>query len=147
MLHNVVSVSAVQQSESAICIHISPPLKPPSYSPHQVPPLWVITEARLSSLCYTAASHSPFCTYGVYTPTLLSQCVPPCPSSPVPTAILYTCVSIPVSFLSRPHLQTPLGSHSSYFAEKPGVQPGLPGPPHSLSAKLLQIRASAVSAV
>ena len=37
MLYNVVLVSAVQQSESAIRIHISPyplPLKPPSHPPY-----------------------------------------------------------------------------------------------------------------
>lgn len=45
LLHNV-SVSAVQQSESAIGIHISPPLRPPSYSPHQAPALWVIAERQ-----------------------------------------------------------------------------------------------------
>ena len=38
MLYNVVLVSAVQQSKSAVCIHISPP--------HNIPPLLVITEHR-----------------------------------------------------------------------------------------------------
>ena len=40
MLYNVVLVSAVQQSESAICIHISPyhvPLEPPSHPPYPIP--------------------------------------------------------------------------------------------------------------
>ena len=40
MLYNVVLVSAVQQSESGICIHISPhplPLKPPSHPPYPTP--------------------------------------------------------------------------------------------------------------
>ena len=39
MLYNVVLVSAVQQSESAICIHISPyplPLEPPSHPPYPI---------------------------------------------------------------------------------------------------------------
>lgn len=38
--------------------------------------------ARLSALCYTAASHSLLCTHGVYTPMLLSQCPPPSASPP-----------------------------------------------------------------
>ena len=40
MLYNVVLVSVVQQSESAIRIHISPyplPLEPPSHSPYPTP--------------------------------------------------------------------------------------------------------------
>ena len=40
MLYNVVLVSAVQQSESAICIHLSPyplPLEPPSHPPYRIP--------------------------------------------------------------------------------------------------------------
>lgn len=45
LLHNV-SVSAVQQSQSAICTHMSPPRRPPPYSPHQAPALWVIAERQ-----------------------------------------------------------------------------------------------------
>ena len=40
MLYNVVLVSTVQQSESAIRIHISPlplPLEPPSHPPYPIP--------------------------------------------------------------------------------------------------------------
>ena len=40
MLYNVVLVSAVQRSESAICIHISPypiPLERPSHRPYPIP--------------------------------------------------------------------------------------------------------------
>ena len=40
MLYNVVLVSAVQQSESALCIHISPyllPLVSPSHPPFPAP--------------------------------------------------------------------------------------------------------------
>ena len=40
MLYNVVLVSAVQQSESAICIHMSPyplRLEPPSHPPYPIP--------------------------------------------------------------------------------------------------------------
>ena len=38
--YNVVLLSAVQQSESAMCIHISPyplPLEPPSHPPYPTP--------------------------------------------------------------------------------------------------------------
>ena len=39
MLYNVVLVSTVQQSESAVCIHISPYplLEPPSHPPYPIP--------------------------------------------------------------------------------------------------------------
>ena len=40
MFYSVVLVSAVQQSESAMCIHISPyplPLAPPSHPPYPTP--------------------------------------------------------------------------------------------------------------
>ena len=40
MFYNVVLVSAVQQSESAICIHIPPyplPLESPSHPPYPIP--------------------------------------------------------------------------------------------------------------
>ena len=40
MLHNTVLVSVAQQSESAICIHMSPyplPLEPPSHPPYPTP--------------------------------------------------------------------------------------------------------------
>ena len=50
LLYKVLLVSAIQQCTWAIIIHISPP------SPSPVPPILVITEARLGSLCYIAAS-------------------------------------------------------------------------------------------
>ena len=55
MLYNVVLVSAVQQSESTICIHISPyplPLEPPLSHPSRLS-----ESTELISLCYAAASH------------------------------------------------------------------------------------------
>ena len=43
LLYNVVLVSGVQQSESAICLHISPPsrtsLPPPATPPSPIPPI------------------------------------------------------------------------------------------------------------
>ena len=45
LLYNVVLVSAVQRSESAICIHISPPSWTSLPPPH-IPPIQVITEHR-----------------------------------------------------------------------------------------------------
>ena len=56
LLYRVMLVSAVQWSESAICIHISPP----SWAPHSPPPSHPSRSSQstdLSSLCYTAASH------------------------------------------------------------------------------------------
>ena len=49
-LYKVVLVSAIQQC-TWVTIHLSRP------SPSPVPPLLVITEARLGSLCYIATSH------------------------------------------------------------------------------------------
>ena len=56
LLYRVMLVSAVQRSESAICIHISPP----SWAPHSPPPSHPSRSSQsteLSSLCYTVASH------------------------------------------------------------------------------------------
>ena len=52
LLYNVVLVSAVQQSESAICLHMSAPTW--ISHPH---PSRSSQSTKLSSLCYTAASH------------------------------------------------------------------------------------------
>ena len=56
LLYNVVLVSAVQYSESAICIHISSPLwaSLPLPTSH---PSRSSQSTQLSSLCCTAASH------------------------------------------------------------------------------------------
>ena len=53
-------VSAIQQRESAICIHIA--LETPSRSP--IPPLQVVTEHPASSAGYAAASHYYLVTHG-----------------------------------------------------------------------------------
>ena len=55
-------VPTVQRSESATCIHISPPLELLSH-PGSITPAWSSQSTDLSSLCYTAASHSLFHTW------------------------------------------------------------------------------------
>ena len=139
------AVRGVTQSQTRLSTHtgtytVCPsPLGLPAHPrPHPTPPSSQSTE--LSPPCPTAASHEPFISHVV-------GCVHVTPSVRPTLPFLPECISIPVSFLSRPHLQTPLRSCSSYLAEKPGVQPGLPGPPQSRCAKPLKIRASAVPAV
>ena len=51
MLYNGVLVSAVEQCESAVSRHISPPLEPP------IPPLRLSQSTELSSPCHIAAFH------------------------------------------------------------------------------------------
>ena len=51
LFYNVVLVSAVQQHESAICIHVSPPSRPPLPYPSRLS-----QSTKLTSLCYTAAA-------------------------------------------------------------------------------------------
>ena len=91
LLSNVVLVSAIQQSESAICRHISPPFLIffPFGSPRSV---------ELSSLCYTVGSHqSPFTHNSVYTSIPLSQFISPLLSPlAVHMFVLHICVSISV---------------------------------------------------
>ena len=55
-------VPTVQGSESATCIHISPPLELLSH-PGSMTSAWSSQSTDLSSLCYTAASHSLFHTW------------------------------------------------------------------------------------
>ena len=77
--YNVVLVSAMQQWKSATIIHIPP-------SPLPTPPLWVITECRLGSLCYTAICF----THGsVYMSMLLSPLVPLSPSPTASTTVIF----------------------------------------------------------
>ena len=60
MLYNGVLVSAVQQSESAICIHISPyplPLASRSLPPSLAHPSKWAQSTELISLGYAASSH------------------------------------------------------------------------------------------
>ena len=101
-------VSAIPQSESAICIHISPyllPLAPPSLS-H--PSRWS-QSTELISLCYAAASHWLSILHLV---VYICQCYSltlsqlPLPPDRVLKSVLYFCVFIPV---------LPLGSSVPFF--------------------------------
>ena len=93
MLYNVVLESAVQLSESAICIHMSPPTPIPSH------PSRSSQSTKLSSLCYTAAFRSLSILHMVVDicqsfSLNLSLHTPP-PSLCVHMLVLYVCVSIP----------------------------------------------------
>ena len=85
MLYNVVSVSAVQQSESAIRIHI-PAASRTSLPPLPSHPSRSSQSTELSSLCNTAGSQLAVCfTHGiVFMSNLISIFVPPSPSPPCP---------------------------------------------------------------
>ena len=86
MLYNVVLVFTIQQHESAVSIHVPPPLGPPSRRP--IPPLQVITEpqAELPGL-HSGFPSAVYVTRGsVYISALLSLLVPP--SSPPAISVL-----------------------------------------------------------
>ena len=88
LLYNIVLVSAVRQSESAICIHISPLLgiSFPSRSPPS-------TES--SSLCYTVGPHSLFICFIHSSVIWRSQLIPPShPPSLVSIHLFSTSVSL-----------------------------------------------------
>ena len=96
MIYNVVLLSAAQHCESAACIHISLPTSTLSS-------LSVITEhwAELPVLCSRFPLAICFTHGSAYMSALLSQLVPPFPSSPVSTSrFLYVCISIPVLLIS-----------------------------------------------
>ena len=79
MLYSGVSVPALQQSESAIHIHISPyplSLASPSHHPYPTP----LAGHKLISLCYAAAFTSYFTFGSVYMSMPLSHFVPVYPS-------------------------------------------------------------------
>ena len=90
MFNNIVLLSAVQQHESEICIHISPP-SCISFSPQ--PPSHVSRSSQsteLSFLCYKTASHQLFYTSVVLVVVQALQCLICCfpmdcsmPGSPV----------------------------------------------------------------
>ena len=96
LLYNVVLVSVVQWSESAVCIHISPPSctsLPPSPPSH---PSRSAQSTELSSLCYTAGSHELSV---LYMAAHICQSQSPNSSHPphrVHRFIPYICVFIPV---------------------------------------------------
>ena len=98
MLHNTVLVSVVHQSESAICIHMSPyplPLEPPSHPPYPTPLSHRKHRADLPVLCCCFQLAKYFTFSSVYMSMLLSLrpsfLLPPC----VLKSILYVYIFIP----------------------------------------------------
>ena len=105
-------ISAVQQSESAICMHICPPSWAPSHHLSPSHPSTSSQDTELSALCYTAAFRSlsilHMVVYICQSYSLnLSLHTPP-PSLCVHMLVLYVCVSIPA-------LKTSLLYHLSRF--------------------------------
>ena len=90
-------VSAVQQHEPAICIHILPLSWDSLQTP--IPPTWVIKEQQAElPVPYTSFPLAIYFTHGsAYMSMLLFQFIPPSPSYPthVHKFILYVCISIP----------------------------------------------------
>ena len=90
-------VSAVQQCESAICIHILPPSwssLPPT--PH-ISPFYVITEHWVELLVlHSSFPLAIYCTHdNVYMSMLFSQFLPPSPPLPhIHKFVHYICISI-----------------------------------------------------
>ena len=91
LLYEVVSVSAVQQCESAVCLHLSPPSStspPPSHPPRSS------QSTTLSSPCCTAGLHR----YLMYTwECIYVTCLPnpPSPSQPPQGPLIYSlCLSL-----------------------------------------------------
>ena len=88
-------VSTIYQHESAIGIHVSPPSWNSSHLLPLPTPLGCRRAPDLSSLCHTWnvrwLSNFPY--DNMYVSMLLSQFVPPCPSSPVSTSLFSTSVS------------------------------------------------------
>ena len=83
MLCNVVLVSAIQQSKSPVCAHVSPSSWT-SLPTHHHPTLWVITEhgAELPAP-YSSFPSAIYCTHAVYICTNPNPPVPP--TLPFPT--------------------------------------------------------------
>ena len=95
LLYNVVLVSAVQRSESAICICISPPsgtslpLSQPTHVCHHRAPSWAPCAFPRFPL---ASSFTPG---SVYMSVLISLFIPPASPCDVHMSLLDTCISIP----------------------------------------------------
>ena len=85
ILYNIVLVSAVQQHESVISIHIPLPLEPSSHSSSH--PSMLSHSTKLSSLYYTATSHMSILHMVVYMSVLHSQFIAPSPYTPVSTYV------------------------------------------------------------
>ena len=99
MLHNTVLVSVAQQSESAICIHMSPyplPLVSPSHPPYPTPLGHHKAWSRSISLCYAAASHQPTILYLVmYICRCYPHFAPASPSHPMSSSLFSVYLFIP----------------------------------------------------
>ena len=95
-------VSAVQWSESAICIHISPPswTSPPHTHPGLIPPIQVIKEHRAElPVLYSRFPLAIYFTHGsVFMSNLIFQFIP---SSPSPAPCPHIC-SLHLCFYSCP---------------------------------------------
>ena len=106
MVCNVVSASAVQERESAICTHILPL---PCTASHPGPshPSGSSQGSELSSLCYAAASHQLLILVhrSVPPPIHPSHPLPPCPVSSLHILISFPALKIAssVPLLSIPH--------------------------------------------
>ena len=99
-------MSAVQTSESAVCIRISVPSWTPSSLPSH--PSGSAQSTELSSLCYGSFPLAGYFTHGsVHMSILVSQAVPP--SSPLPVSIC----PFSIVWVSIPVLQ--LGSSVPFF--------------------------------
>ena len=112
MLYNIVLVSAIQQCESAISIHVSLPLEHPLH-PHHILPLSVVTEHQVElTALYSHFQLAIFFTYAsMYVSTLLFQFVPHSPSPTVSTSLfsmsaspLLPCKQVHLYHLSRFHM-------------------------------------------
>ena len=96
MIYNVVLVSTEEQSESAICIHISPnplPLEPPSHLPYSI-----FLGHHKARSCPVLCSSFPLAihfTFGsVYMSMLLSHFIPDSPYPHAVKSVLYIRVFI-----------------------------------------------------
>ena len=111
MLHNTVSVSVAQQSESAICIHMFPyplPLEPPSYSPY--PTALGHHKAPSQSPCVMLLL--PPANYFTVGSVCMLMLLSLCPSFPLPTPPLCPQVH---SLCLRPYSCPAIRSISTIF--------------------------------
>ena len=109
MLHNTLLVSVVHQSESAICIHMSPyplPLEPPFHPPYPTPlgHRKALSYVPVLCCCFPLANYFTF--GSVYMSMLLSLR----PSFPLPPRVLRSILYV---YIFIPALQ--LGSLVPFF--------------------------------
>ena len=102
LLHNTMLVSVAQQSESALCIHMSPyplPLEPPSHPPYPTPLGHCKAPSQSPWLCCC----SPPVNYFTFGSVCMSLLISLCPSFPLPTPCpqvhslclhLYSCLPL-----------------------------------------------------